>query len=89
MTIEEKQIYYEKQRPNLLYPNEKYINSIENVNKADLYRMQYIYEDNKEHVGTMLDIGCNDGYFMRHFLWNFGKYIGIDMFSIEEYIGET
>lgn len=37
----------------------------------------------------MLDIGCNDGYFMRHFLWNFGKYIGIDMFSIEEYIGET
>lgn len=38
--------YYEMQRPNLLYPNEEYINSKENVNKADLVRMKHVYEDN-------------------------------------------
>lgn len=36
--------------------------------------------------GAMLDVGCNDGYFMRHFNWKFDKYLGIDMFSIYEYL---
>ncbi len=80
--------YYEMQRPNLLYPNEEYINSKENVNKADLVRMKHVYEDNNIFFsgGAMLDVGCNDGYFMRHFDWGFDRYIGIDMFSINEYL---
>ena len=79
--------YYEMQRPNLLYPNEAYINSEKNINKADLVRMKYVYEDNKSFLGgAMLDVGCNDGYFMRHFNWKFDKYLGIDMFSIYEYL---
>lgn len=34
----------------------------------------------------MLDIGCNDGYFMRHFDWKFQSYIGVDMFPITNYL---
>jgi len=37
--------------------------------------------------GTMLDVGCNDGYFMRHFEWCFDSYVGCDMFSIQSYLG--
>lgn len=84
--------YYEMQKPNLLYPNEAYINSKENINKADLVRMTYVFNDFMESATdcsgeqSMLDVGCNDGYFMRHFEWPFDKYIGVDMFSIEEYL---
>lgn len=35
----------------------------------------------------MLDVGCNDGYFMRHFEWRFDSYVGCDMFSIQSYLG--
>lgn len=66
--------YYEMQQPNLLYPNERYINSVENKNKADLYRMQFVFDDMQDvnkAENKMLDIGCNDGFFMRHFDWKF------------------
>lgn len=80
--------YYEMQKPNLLYPNEEYINSEKNINKADLSRFTYVYNDILQNVtgGIMLDVGCNDGYFMRHFNWPFTQYIGVDMFSINEYL---
>lgn len=45
-----KKNYYEMQKPNLLYPNEAYINDVKNVNKADFVRMSHVYNDN-------LDIG--------------------------------
>lgn len=83
-----KESYYEKQKPNLLFPNEEYINSNSNKNKADLVRMTYVYNDNYEEMlgkKCMLDVGCNDGFFMRHFDWPFEKYVGVDMFSIENY----
>ena len=83
-----KEDYYEKQRPNLLYPNEEYINSVENKNKADLVRMTYIFSDTCDELKrkkNMLDVGCNDGFFMRHFDWPFDRYVGVDMFSINEY----
>lgn len=89
MSADIKRKYYQMQSGNLLYPNEEYINSENNVNKADLVRMQHVYKD---VVGdfcsesAMLDIGCNDGFFMRHFDWPFNKFIGIDMFSIKEYL---
>ena len=53
--------YYEMQQPNLLYPNERYINSVENKNKADLYRMQFVFDDMQDvnkAENKMLDIGC-------------------------------
>lgn len=81
--------YYEKQRNNLRYPNEEYINSESNRNKADLVRMTHVFKDNCEELKgkrTMLDVGCNDGFFMRNFDWPFEKYVGVDMFSLEEYI---
>lgn len=81
--------YYEMQQPNLLYPNERYINSVENKNKADLYRMQFVFDDMQDvnkAENKMLDIGCNDGFFMRHFDWKFSNYLGVDMFSISDYL---
>ena len=42
--------YYEMQQPNLLYPNERYINSVENKNKADLYRMQFVFDLSLIHI---------------------------------------
>ena len=84
-----KEDYYKMQKPNLLYPNEKYINSETNINKADLVRMKYVYEDILPYLktsGVMVDVGCNDGYFMRQFEWPFELYYGVDMFSIEEYL---
>lgn len=87
--LKKKKSYYEMQRPNLLFPNESYINSDTNKNKADLVRMTHIYEDTKSiavNGGSMLDVGCNDGFFMRHFNWPFNNYVGVDMFSISEYL---
>lgn len=87
--FKKKKNYYEMQKINLLFPNESYINSESNINKADLVRMTHIYEDTKDVIvqgGAMLDIGCNDGFFMRHFNWPFSTYVGIDMFSISEYL---
>lgn len=77
--------YYEMQKTNLDYPNEEYINSEDNINKADLYRFNFVYENNRELQGKMLDVGCNDGFFMRNYNWKFEKYLGVDMFSISEY----
>ena len=80
--------YYKKQMVNLLTPNEKYINSEKNKNKADLIRMKYVYDDLRNvcsNKKAMLDIGCNDGYFMRYFDWTFQDYLGVDMFAIDEY----
>lgn len=87
-----KKAYYEMQKPNLLFPNEEYINSKNNMNKADLIRMAHVFDDNRDTVasnGSMLDVGCNDGYFMRHFDWPFEKYVGVDMFAIGEYLHTT
>lgn len=88
MNKEQRNEYYMKQQTNLLFPNESYINSDFNKNKADLIRMEYVYKDNCELTGEMLDVGCNDGFFMRNFNWKFNKFLGIDMFSIEEYLGD-
>ncbi len=77
--------YRKVQEVNLLYPNEDYISSEQNLNKADLHRFSYIFKLHKHLKGSMLDIGCNDGYFMRHFPWKFHKYTGVDLFSITRY----
>ena len=77
--------YYEIQKTNLNYPNEEYIHSEKNLNKADFYRFNEVFLRNNMLTGSMLDIGCNDGYLMRNFPWKFDKFLGIDMFSISEY----
>ena len=77
--------YRKAQKVNLLYPNEDYISSKTNINKADLNRLKYVFKLHHNLKGTMLDIGCNDGYFMRHFPWKFSKYTGIDLFNIIQY----
>ncbi|GHU00945.1 hypothetical protein FACS1894186_2700 [Alphaproteobacteria bacterium] len=76
---------YRKQAPNLLYPNDDYINNAKNVNKADLKRFQQVFDLNKHLSGRMLDLGCNDGFLMRKFDWKFDEYVGVDMFSIDKY----
>lgn len=82
-----KKIYYRmvQQRLNLLYPVEQYLQDKNNENKADKLRMDYVYNLHSHLSGTMLDIGCNDGYFMRNYNWTFQKMIGIDIYSINNY----
>ena len=77
--------YYRVQKRNLLFPNEKYIHSSLNINKADLHRFKFVHNIFKNQTGSMLDIGCNDGYFMRRFPWKFDTFLGLDMFSIQKY----
>lgn len=77
--------YYEMQRINLEYPNEEYIQAEENINQADKVRMDYVFKDNSQLTGIMLDVGCNDGFFARTYPWKFTKIIALDMYSIEEY----
>lgn len=77
--------YRWQQRRNLLYPNEEYIFSPDNENKADLHRMQYVFNLHKDLEGSMLDIGCNDGFFMRAFPWRFSLFVGVDLFSIDAF----
>lgn len=78
-------LYYKIQKRNLLFPNEKYINAKGNKNKADYHRFKYVFDIHKNLDGKMLDIGCNDGYFMRTFPWKFSSFSGIDMFSVQKY----
>lgn len=77
--------YLRAQKVNLRYPNEQYIASVANINKADLHRFNYIYGLHKNLRGKMLDIGCNDGFLMRHYPWKFQRFLGIDIFSISQY----
>lgn len=77
--------YYEVQKRNLLFPNEDYIRSKENVNKADVKRFNKVFNLHKNLKGKMLDVGCNDGYFMRTFKWKFDSFVGIDIYDIHTY----
>jgi len=74
-----------QQKPNLLYPNELYIQDKNNKNKADKLRMDYVYNLHSHLTGVILDIGCNDGYFMRNYNWLFHRLVGIDIYSINQY----
>lgn len=77
--------YNKQQQVNLLYPNEEYIFSDKNINKADLHRFHYVYDLHQNLRGKMLDIGCNDGFFMRAFPWLFDSFTGVDLYSITQY----
>ena len=86
VSFRNKQAYIKQQMRNLQYPNEEYINSADNKNKADLIRFRRVYRMHKHLTGRMLDIGCGDGFFLRTFPWKFSRFVGLDMYTIDQFL---
>ena len=80
-------IYYKliQQKTNLSNPLEEYIVNEKNLNKPPLKKMDYVYSIFKHNTGSLLDIGCNDGFFMRNYDWKFENMVGIDIYNINDF----